>query len=156
MVGFAAGQLIKLADGRHARVRFIGTTRFAPGEWIGLELEDATGKNDGSVQGERYFECEYGFGMFVRASAIVEIVEQAKKEEPRVAPKSGLDGRGRPGSMIVPPGGAVGTRKQSLMSSTPGGKKPSSAASSPSPAPRALGRALRVSYTFLTFSSYSI
>ncbi|EGD88677.1 hypothetical protein H112_03597 [Trichophyton rubrum D6] len=143
MVGFAAGQLIKLADGRHARVRFIGTTRFAPGEWIGLELEDATGKNDGSVQGERYFECEYGFGMFVRASAIVEIVEQAKKEEPRVAPKSGLDGRGRPGSMIVPPGGAVGTRKQSLMSSTPGGKKPSSAASSPSPAPRALGRALR-------------
>ncbi|DAA72543.1 TPA_exp: Uncharacterized protein A8136_6346 [Trichophyton benhamiae CBS 112371] len=143
MVGFAAGQLIKLADGRHARIRFIGTTRFAPGEWIGLELEDATGKNDGSVQGERYFECEYGFGMFVRASAIVEIVEQARKEEPRVAPKSGLDGRGRPGSMIVPPGGAVGTRRQSLMSSTPGGKKSSSAASSPSPAPRALGRVLR-------------
>ncbi|EGE02169.1 dynactin [Trichophyton equinum CBS 127.97] len=143
MFGFAAGQLIKLADGRHARIRFIGTTRFAPGEWIGLELEDATGKNDGSVQGERYFECEYGFGMFVRASAIVGIVEQARKEEPRVAPKSGLDGRGRPGSMIVPPGGAVGTRRQSLMSSTPGGKNSSSAASSPSPAPRALGRALR-------------
>ncbi|KAF3482989.1 dynactin [Arthroderma uncinatum] len=101
MAGYISGQLIKLADGRHATIRFIGPTRFAPGEWIGLELEDASGKNDGSVQGERYFECEYGYGMFVRAPAIIEIIEQPKKEEPRAAPKSGLDGRGRPPSMAM-------------------------------------------------------
>ncbi|EEQ30676.1 hypothetical protein McanMca71_000633 [Microsporum canis] len=146
MAGFTAGQLIKLADGRHARVRYTGTTRFASGEWIGLELEDATGKNDGSVQGERYFECEYGYGMFVRAPAIIEVIEQPRKEEPKVAPKSGLDGRGRPTSMVVSSGAsgsAAGSRRLSLLSSTIGAKKPSSGASSPSPIPRALGRSLR-------------
>ncbi|KAK2861475.1 hypothetical protein FQN49_004163 [Arthroderma sp. PD_2] len=141
MAGFTAGQLIKLADGRLARIRFIGSTRFAPGEWIGLELEDATGKNDGSVQGERYFECEYGFGMFVRASAIIEVIEQPRKEEPKAAPKSNLDGRGRPASMAM--GGAAGTRRQSLLASSMGAKKQSPGAASPSPAPRALGRSLR-------------
>jgi len=53
-----------------ATIRFIGPTQFAGGEWIGCELDDATGKNDGSVQGERYFQCKSGYGIFVRESMV--------------------------------------------------------------------------------------
>lgn len=49
-------------------VRFRGTTSFAPGEWIGVELSSALGKNDGSIQGIRYFQCQKqgNYGVFVR------------------------------------------------------------------------------------------
>jgi hypothetical protein len=47
-------------------VRFIGETQFAPGEWIGVELDTREGKNDGSVNTVRYFECPEGHGLFVK------------------------------------------------------------------------------------------
>lgn len=60
--------------GQHAIVRYIGPVRFAEeGEWLGLQLQTATGKNDGSVKGERYFECAPKFGLFVRADAVAPI-----------------------------------------------------------------------------------
>lgn len=34
-------------------VRYFGTTEFANGEWVGVELEEPRGKNDGSVNGKR-------------------------------------------------------------------------------------------------------
>ncbi|KAI1279524.1 CAP-Gly domain-containing linker protein 1 [Halotydeus destructor] len=47
-------------------IKFLGTTAFAPGTWAGVELEDTNGKNDGSVNGVRYFQCEAESGIFVR------------------------------------------------------------------------------------------
>lgn len=47
-------------------VQFVGETRFAKGTWIGVVLEDATGKNDGSVGGVRYFTCPSMRGVFMR------------------------------------------------------------------------------------------
>ena len=70
-LALGVGQTIELNDGRHAIVRFLGATGFAPGEWVGVELDDATGKNDGSVKGERYFDCEANYGMFLRAAGAV-------------------------------------------------------------------------------------
>jgi kinesin family protein 13 len=51
-------------------VRFIGPTRFAPGLWIGVELDTSRGKNDGSVDGIFYFSCAARRGMFVRAKSL--------------------------------------------------------------------------------------
>ncbi|KAI8377827.1 CAP Gly-rich domain-containing protein, partial [Radiomyces spectabilis] len=51
-------------------LRFVGETKFKPGLWTGIELDFATGKNDGSVQGVRYFTCPANTGLFVLASKI--------------------------------------------------------------------------------------
>ncbi|KAI5308529.1 hypothetical protein KEM55_005488 [Ascosphaera atra] len=77
------GVFIALPDGRHATIRFIGETHFAPGEWVGIELDEPTGKNDGAVQGERYFDCEPRYGMFIRPSAVTAILGQS---QPPAAP----------------------------------------------------------------------
>ncbi|KAK2020800.1 CAP-Gly domain-containing protein [Colletotrichum zoysiae] len=71
MSDLAPGQTVRLSDGRTGIVRFVGGTHFASGDWVGVELEDDSGKNDGSVQGERYFDCDMGHGMFVRPTTLV-------------------------------------------------------------------------------------
>lgn len=47
-------------------IRFIGHTLFAAGIWIGVDLDAALGKNNGSVQGHYYFNCSMNHGIFVR------------------------------------------------------------------------------------------
>lgn len=53
-------------------IRFIGPTKFAAGEWIGIELDSGPGKNDGSLQDIRYFRCQKqgNYGVFVRPSVL--------------------------------------------------------------------------------------
>ena len=50
-----------------ATVAFVGSTQFAPGTWVGLQLDSATGKHNGTVKGVAYFECPQRRGVFVRA-----------------------------------------------------------------------------------------
>lgn len=52
-----------------ATVRFVGETKFAEGEWFGVELDSENGKNSGSVQDVSYFECLPMRGMFVRRNS---------------------------------------------------------------------------------------
>ncbi|KAL1412932.1 hypothetical protein Q8F55_000681 [Vanrija albida] len=67
-------------------VRWAGTNPpFATGNWVGIELESKTGKNNGSVQGESYFECEPGYGVFVRKST-VKLLEAAVPKTVRRPP----------------------------------------------------------------------
>ena len=58
----------------HARyrgvVRFVGATQFATGVWYGVELDNADGRNNGSVQGVRYFSCPTRHGVFATASKL--------------------------------------------------------------------------------------
>ena len=49
---------------------YIGPTDFEEGTWVGVELDTADGKHDGSVNGTRYFECRPGHGLFVRPEAV--------------------------------------------------------------------------------------
>lgn len=52
------------------RVRFIGKTDFADGQWIGVEFKTAVGRNDGSVRGTRYFQCAAKHGLFVQVRSL--------------------------------------------------------------------------------------
>ncbi|OMJ08421.1 Dynactin [Smittium culicis] len=63
------GQTV-IAQEKQGVIRFIGDTKFAAGTWVGVELSDSTGKNDGSVQGVRYFDVPKNHGLFVRPSQL--------------------------------------------------------------------------------------
>ncbi|XP_035035285.2 CAP-Gly domain-containing linker protein 2 isoform X2 [Hippoglossus stenolepis] len=51
-------------------IAYLGETQFAPGQWAGVILNDLVGKNDGSVGGVRYFECQALQGIFTRPSKL--------------------------------------------------------------------------------------
>lgn len=51
-------------------IAFLGETQFAPGDWAGVVLDEMIGKNDGSVNGVRYFQCEAKRGVFCRISKL--------------------------------------------------------------------------------------
>jgi len=55
---------------KRGTVRFVGPTKFAKGAWVGIEYDEPMGKNDGSVQGERYFTTRPLYGGFVRPDRI--------------------------------------------------------------------------------------
>lgn len=49
---FSVGDRVALNDGRLGLVRYFGPVMFASGGlWVGVELDLATGKNNGSVEG---------------------------------------------------------------------------------------------------------
>ena len=65
------GESIQIRPSNNSGViSFIGNTEFAPGLWVGVELDTSQGKNDGSVKGIRYFQCPPKKGVFVRAKNI--------------------------------------------------------------------------------------
>ncbi|XP_055548764.1 restin homolog isoform X3 [Wyeomyia smithii] len=67
---FIIGQRVWVGGLRPGQIAFIGETHFAPGEWAGVVLDDPNGKNDGSVAGKRYFQCEPKKGVFSRLTRL--------------------------------------------------------------------------------------
>lgn len=108
---FQAGQTVELLTGVKATVQFIGNTHFAPGDWIGVELENASGKNDGALQGQRYFDCPPGHGMFIRP-AVLKIVDESTPK-PTARPNGKANGPAKNGR--VPSLAVGGARRQSFL-----------------------------------------
>ncbi|CAH8856353.1 unnamed protein product [Trichobilharzia szidati] len=69
--GLQIGDLVQVSGGRVGILRYLGPTEFAVGEWAGVELDEPTGKNDGSVAGVRYFTCKPNYGLFAAANRVV-------------------------------------------------------------------------------------
>lgn len=51
-------------------IAYLGETKFAGGDWAGVILDELEGKNDGMVQGIRYFQCEPKRGVFAKPSKL--------------------------------------------------------------------------------------
>ncbi|XP_053365201.1 CAP-Gly domain-containing linker protein 4 isoform X2 [Clarias gariepinus] len=67
------GERVLVIGQRTGVVRFYGKTRFAPGIWLGIELDKPSGKNDGSVGGVKYFSCPPKHGVFAPPSRVQRI-----------------------------------------------------------------------------------
>merc|ERR1712228_196015 len=60
-----------VVDNHYGYIRFIDFTQFDSGRWVGVELDQASGKNDGSVDGISYFRCTPNHGLFVKPDKIM-------------------------------------------------------------------------------------
>lgn len=66
---------------KYGVLRYYGEPEFAPGWWCGVELDQPEGKNNGSLQGIRYFSCDEGFGVFVPLSKVE--LDSGSKHKPK-------------------------------------------------------------------------
>ncbi|KAI6120904.1 dynein associated protein-domain-containing protein [Pisolithus croceorrhizus] len=124
------GALVEIANGRGV-VRFCGTTSFAPGKWVGIELHEPKGKNDGSINGIAYFSCKPLYGVFIRPSQVK--VVSAEPEQPPVSRPHPAVARSGSGHQRTPSTGV--SRAGSLRSA---GASSSSRSSSPVKPPSSL------------------
>ncbi|XP_043966976.1 CAP-Gly domain-containing linker protein 1 isoform X7 [Gambusia affinis] len=67
---FQIGERVWVNGNKPGYIQFLGDTQFAPGKWAGIVLDEPIGKNDGSVAGVRYFQCEALRGIFTRPSKL--------------------------------------------------------------------------------------
>lgn len=131
-------------------IRFIGTVKFKPGKWVGIELDHPGGKNNGVVKGVRYFTCPENHGLFAKASMVTPPVD--KKGATAAAPASKL--AAAPAAMAKPaaaakPAALSGSpkaeapKKKSLKAETsvPEAAKAAPAAAKPTSAPQAAAAA---------------
>jgi dynactin 1 len=144
MSEFSIGQVVQLADGRYATVRYTEEVDFAEGQWIGVEMHDGSGKNDGSVRGRRYFDCDPGTGMFLKPNALT-IIEQPPPPAPK--PAVGPAKKVSRSSSVINTGGA---RRLSTVPDVGAPKRISMNSGSPTPATRSRPSSmLRVSFGIL-------
>merc|ERR1719361_923444 len=57
-------------NGKPGTVSFIGKTKFAAGDWVGVTLDSAEGMHNGTVMGVSYFECKPRCGVFTQAAQL--------------------------------------------------------------------------------------
>jgi len=104
---FVPGDKVSTTPGnRLAYVMFVGQLPNMPaGYWVGVQYDEKVGKNDGTLNGKRYFTCPPGHGGFMRASKIssLEDLESQKAAREAAAAEERLAkerrGRGYPGEM---------------------------------------------------------
>ncbi len=76
------------ADKKHkyGTLRFIGETEFSSGMWCGVELNNNSGKNNGTCKGIRYFTCDVNHGVFVPLNKLE--MDYGRRSQPNSTPGS--------------------------------------------------------------------
>lgn len=74
-------------------IAYVGPSEFASGTWIGVSLDAPTGKNDGAVDGRRYFTCRPKCGIFVKVDKLIQdrrgrALRNYSKQEPAPPPSA--------------------------------------------------------------------
>ncbi|OWK06372.1 hypothetical protein Celaphus_00011895 [Cervus elaphus hippelaphus] len=111
-------------------VAYVGATLFATGKWVGVILDEAKGKNDGTVQGRKYFTCDEGHGIFVRQSQIQVFEDGADTTSPETPDSSASKVLRREGTDSNPKTSKLPTRPASTgVAAARGSLGPSGAAS---------------------------
>lgn len=103
------GDRVRL-DNKIGTLAYVGHTKFAPGEWIGVILENPEGKNNGTVQGVAYFKCDDNHGIFCKSSKLERIAHSSAVGSPmremsnKYTAEFGLD----VGERVMVSGGKIG------------------------------------------------
>lgn len=66
--------------GMKAEIKYIGPYHAKPGTWVGVQLDQPKGKNNGTVQGKQYFECPPKHGIFVQEEVFLQTVAKSKQQ----------------------------------------------------------------------------
>ena len=82
VAGFTIGVRVVVGDSKPGVIAFLGATQFAKGDWAGVVLDAPVGKNDGSVQGVRYFRCEPNHGVFARPEKLKRLAPSGPRQAP--------------------------------------------------------------------------
>ncbi|XP_036608118.1 CAP-Gly domain-containing linker protein 1 isoform X14 [Trichosurus vulpecula] len=86
---FRVGERVWVNGNKPGFIQFLGETQFAPGQWAGIVLDEPIGKNDGSVAGVRYFQCEPLKGIFTRPSKLTrKVLTEDEANGTQAAPAS--------------------------------------------------------------------
>ncbi|XP_053670945.1 dynactin subunit 1 [Anopheles nili] len=126
------GQRVEL-PGKDVRgtIAYVGMTSFAVGKWIGVILDEAKGKNNGSIKGHQYFSCDENYGMFVRPTQLMFIDESGNPIEDAQTPEE------KPRSRLSSSRMSLNRSTSSLGSKTqltsPGSERASGQSSIPTP-----------------------
>uniref|UniRef100_A0A8C2GLS5 CAP-GLY domain containing linker protein 2 n=1 Tax=Cyprinus carpio TaxID=7962 RepID=A0A8C2GLS5_CYPCA len=99
---FVVGERVWVNGVKPGVIAYLGETQFSPGQWAGVVLNDLVGKNDGSVNGVRYFECQALQGIFTRPSKLTrQPIGDGSDEQQQNAQLQG--GAGASGQRVVMP-----------------------------------------------------
>ncbi|KAI7881070.1 hypothetical protein K492DRAFT_129238 [Lichtheimia hyalospora FSU 10163] len=82
-------------------LRFLGPTSFKAGTWAGIELDTVGGgKNDGCVQGIRYFSCPPQTGLFILDSKVSPVIDPSPSQQQQQNDPSHVDKATTPSKIL--------------------------------------------------------
>lgn len=118
---FRVGERVWVNGNKPGYVQFVGGTQFAPGQWAGIVLDEPIGKNDGSVAGVRYFQCEDQRGIFTRPSKLsrTQVAEPDANGAPATPKQAALAASATPATPVpatTPASGAKGLKSSESVS----------------------------------------